>query len=245
MLGRPLAVGALGMVLLLGLAVVVFYFGVSPRPSDLRKRVADFVNTYDGGHCFFVEPVMVEDSYVDLEGAGPSTSLSEVPPLFDVLDREFARQFGFAAQIYVVSVTTEQCPAVNFLARTKNQPGITPRLDIDTSALRIPGAPLTGSVAEFGDRHVELLLIFDDGCVFNVTEHLRPNGTTKSFSFRPEKSPGPRPQLVFAVASSKPLEALKLPPDGLRAEHVFAQMQAEMLHSGQTAKVGWKGFILD
>jgi hypothetical protein len=137
-------------------------------------------------------------------------------------------------------------PGGQFLSRTKNQPGTTPRLDIDVSALQNPGGSVTGSVAEFGGRHVELLLIADDGYVFNVTEYLRPTGNTKTFSFRPDKSPGPiRPQLVFAITSSKPLEALKLASNKLRAEGVFAQVQAEVLRSDQTVKVGWKRFLLE
>jgi len=92
-----------------------------------------------------------------------------------------------------------------------------------------------------------LLLIADDGYVFNVTEHVRPTGNTETFSFNPVRNdPGPpRPQLLFAIASSKPLEALKLPSNGLRADQVFAQALAEMLRTRQTLNVSWKHFMLE
>src|SRR5262249_23026904 len=147
-------------VLLLGVGGVGFYFSNSPpQPTDLRKRIVEFVNTYDGGDCFFVEPVTVKDGAVTLAGLGTSASQSETPASFWVLNDNFRRQFGFEADIGVRWVTLEQCPAVNFLSRTKNQPGTTPRLDIDVSALQDPGGSLRGSVAEFGDRHIELVLI--------------------------------------------------------------------------------------
>ena len=274
-LGRRLTKVAVALTLLLGGGSVGFYFvkdwgsssvNVAPPPpylgptvpepvgeparppTDLRKRITEFLDGYDGGDCFFVELVTAEDGDAYLEGLGTSASPSEAPASFELLDREFERQFGFEARIGVHWVTPEQCPAVNFLSRTKKQPGTAPRLEIDASGLQSggPRAPLTGSVAKFGDRHVELLLIADDGYVFNVTEHLRPTGNTETFSFRPVKNdPGPpRPQLLFAIASSKPLEALKLPPDGLRADQVFAQALAEMLRRSQTLNVSWKHFML-
>jgi serine/threonine-protein kinase len=222
---------------------------VAPRPAYPTERIIEFINNYNGGDCFFAEPLKVENGDAYLEGLGTSASPSEAPESFEILDREFERQFGFEARIGVHWVTAEQCPAVNFLSRTKSQGGTNPRLDIDVSGLRnrdIPG-PLTGSLAGVGDQHVELIVIADDGYVFNVTEHLRPTGNAKTFSFKPVKNnPGPpRPQLLFAVTSSKPLEALKLPPDGLAAKQVFTQVLAEMLRSGQTLKVSWKHFMLE
>ncbi len=215
-------------------------------PTDLRHRITEFLDAYDGGGCFFVEPVTVEDGDASLEGFGTSASPSVPPASFELLDREFERQFRFEARIGVHWVTPEQCPAVNFLSRTRKQPGTAPRLEIDASALR-GGGSLTGSIAEFGDRHVELLLVGDDGYVSYATKLLRSTGGTKTFSFRPRQDkPGPpQPQLLFAIASSKPLETLKLLPDGSRAEQVFAQVLAEMLRSGQTLNVAWKLFMLE
>jgi eukaryotic-like serine/threonine-protein kinase len=275
MLGGRLTKIALVLALLLGGGSVGLYFGkdlisppinppppppplgstesgsveAPPRPptdqrTDLKTRITEFLESYDGGDCFYVEPATVAD--LDLEGLGTSPSPSQAPAAFELLDREFERRFGFEARIGVHWVTPEQCPAVNFLSRTRKQPDAAPRLDIDASGLRGAGprTALTGSVSAIGDRHIELLLIADDGYVFNVTEYIKPTGNT--FSFNPVKNdPGPpRPQLLFAIASSRPLQVLKLPPDGSRADQVFAQVLAEMLRSGQTLNVGWKHFML-
>jgi serine/threonine-protein kinase len=219
---------------------------ISRPPTDLRQRITEFLDTYNGGDCFFVELMTAEDGDAYLEGLGTSASPSAPPASFELLDREFERQFRFEARIGVHWVTPEQCPAVNFLSRTKRQPGTGPRLDIDASGLR-RGDALTGFVAQFGDRHVELLLIGDDGYVSNATTRLRSTGDTKTFSFTPHQAkPGPpQPQLLFAIASSKQLEALKLPTEGPRADQVFAQVLAEMLRSGQTFNVAWKLFMLE
>jgi len=78
----------------------------------------------------------VKDGDVTLEGLGTSASPSETPASFRVLNDKFRRQFGFEADIGVYWVTLEQCPAVNFLSRVKDQLGTAPRLDIDASGLR-------------------------------------------------------------------------------------------------------------
>jgi serine/threonine-protein kinase len=142
-------------------------------------------------------------------------------------------------------VTPEQCPAVNFLSRTKNEPGVAPQLDIDATALANGGMRIAGSITEFGDRPVELLLITDDGVVSKVTEPLKQSGDIKTFSFRLVKDrDSPPGQLLFVVASSKPIEALKLPPSGSPAEQVFTRALAEKLQTRQTFNVSWKYFRL-
>jgi len=264
--GRRLTKVVVALALLLGAASIVFYLvkdllvppinmtsqppsldptkqePIPTRPStDLQQRITEFLDTYDGGGCFFVGHVTVEAGDARLEGLG----ISRTP--FDALYSEFIRQFGGDPTIAWGQVTPEQCPAVNFLSRTKNEPGVAPRLDIDAAPLANGSLRIAGSIAEFGDRHVELLLISDDGVVSKMTEPLKQSGDIKTFSFRlmkenPDSPPG---QLLFVVASSKPLEALKLPPGGSPAEQVFTRALAEKLQTRQSVNVSWRYFRLE
>jgi len=214
---------------------------VRPPSTDLRTRITEFLDTYNGGGCFYVGHVTIEGGDARLEGLG----VSQTP--FDALYSEFVRQFGGDPTIAWGPVTPEQCPAVNFLSRTKNEPGVAPRLDIDAAALPNGGLRITGSIAEFADRYVELVLISDDGIVSKLMEPLKQSGNIKTFSFGlvKENLGSPPGQLLFVVASSKPIEALKLPPAGLPAEQVFTRTLAEKLQAGQTVNVGWKYFRLE
>jgi hypothetical protein len=215
-------------------------FSPVERPSaDPKERVSQFVSTYDGGDCFFVAPVTVAEGKATLEGYG-----SSVAP-FEILDYEFKRQNGFEASIGVHQVTSAQCAAVSFLSRVRNQRGPVPRLDISAAALRSGGA-LTGTIADFGNRNVDLLLVADDGFVHNLTGMLKPAGDTRSFNVRMQKTDaGPaQPQLLIAIAGAKPLEALK-PAQLGSAEQVFAQLLAEALQSGQSLNVSAKYFKLE
>jgi hypothetical protein len=214
-----------------------------------RQRIVEFVDAYDGGDCFFVALDAVEDDNAVIDGLG-----SSVAP-FEILDYEFKRQNGFEPSIGVHQVMAEQCPAVSFLFHTRRQRSAAPRLDAVTAGLK-EGGPLTGSVsgAAPGAGVVELLLVADDGYVRNLTALLKPKPEPKSepggamnFTIGIRKtSPGPpRPQLLIAVASARPLEALKLAPDGTLAGQVFPRALAEATRSGQTLNVSAKYFMLE
>jgi eukaryotic-like serine/threonine-protein kinase len=268
-LGGRLTKVAIALALLLIVGSVVIYFGkdwlspqinvapppphldppkpiavsppVPPRPTDLLTRINEFLDAYNGGDCFFVGHVTIKDGDPYLEGLGT------LKAPFDALYSEFIRQFGGDPTIAWGSVTPEQCPAVNFLSRSKNEPGVAPRLDIDVTALPNGGLRIAGSISEFGDRQVELLLISDDGIANKLVEPLKQSGNIKTFSFKltrdiPNSPPG---QLLLAIASSKPLEALKLPPKGVPAKEVFTQVLTEKVRTGQAVNVSWRYFRLD
>ncbi len=127
----------------------------------------------------------------------------------------------------------------------RNQRGRAPRLEIRAVALR-DGDALTGTVADFGNRDVALLLVADDGSVRNLSDELRTTGDTKSFNFQIQKSGAEpsQPNLLLAVAESKPLEVLRRAQLG-KADQVFAQLLAEALQSEQAVNVSAKFFTLE
>jgi serine/threonine-protein kinase len=211
------------------------------RPiAGSRQRIVDFVTAYDGGDCFFVAPEEVDDGKATLDGLG-----SAVAP-FEVFDYEFKRRNGFEPTIGLHQVMAEQCPAVSFLFHTRHHRNTAPRLAAGAVGLK-DGAPLTGSVSDTGTGIVELLLVADDGYVRNLTALLKPGAGGRTFAAGIRKtSPGPpRPMILMAVASAKPLEALKLPPDGTLAAEVFPKVLAEALHGGMTLGVSAKYFMLE
>ena len=249
-LGRQLVRGALGLILLLGILSIVVYFSISPPPpADLRKRIVEFVNVYEGGDCFFITPEQLSDNPVsrDLDALG-SPGSARAGGVFGVLYYELKRQLRFDAEIGVHEVMTKQCPAVNFLFRNRNQAGTAPRLDIVTAGLKEDPPRLRGTIAEFGNRHVELLLVQDVGSVRNLKQFLVPSdGNTIKFSFRigTDDAGPPKPQLLIAVASLMPLAALNLPDDGAAADQAFAQALTEAAERSQTLNVSAKYFMLE
>ena len=126
-----------------------------------------------------------------------------------------------------------------------------PRLDIVTPELKNDPPRLRGTVAGFGDRRAQLLLVQDDGYVVNLNNvkgALTPSDdNTMKFSVRIGKAkPGPpQPQLLIAVVSSMPLVALNFAQDGAPAEQVFRQALTEAAERSLPLNVSAKFIVLE
>jgi serine/threonine-protein kinase len=223
-----LTAAALALLLLLG------------NPID---RIVQFVNTYEGGDCFWVVPVIVAEQDVTIYGLGNSGLDNPTAP-FHLLDREFRREIGFDATIEVNLVKPAQCAAVTFLSRTRGQSSAMPRLDIDEDKLRAEGI-LAGSITAIHGRYFDLLLVADDGTVRNLMSVTTSGGATKSFEIpMPPFDDGlTQPQLLLAAVSNAPLAALNVTKPSA-ANAVFARAHAEALEAGQQLTVGVKYFRL-
>ena len=132
-------------------------------------------------------------------------------------------------------VTEAQCPAVTFLNKVKGEGPRGPRIDLDNFNLR-SGEVLTGLVSGFGNRTVELLLVFDNGMVENATNLLKPGTDAKTFAIgmtRQQGASGARPQILIAVASERPIAALRS-AGAVSADQFFPAVLAEASLGGRT-----------
>lgn len=190
-----------------------------PTPTtDIRR----FIQQYDGGDCFFITPVAIGVSATVIEGFGASTAP------FELLDKAFKKSQGFEASIGIRLVTPPQCPAITFLNRLRGDGSRAPRISIASVKLR-PGETLAGTVENFANRVVELLLIGDDGQVQNMSYLLRPGTDSLSFSIELPRSDSPKsnvPQLLMAVATPRVLDSLRQPVP-TPADQFFLQALSE------------------
>jgi serine/threonine-protein kinase len=210
------------------------------RPSVVGRadKIRQYVEQYDGGECFFVTPVAIGETAAALEGFGASARP------FDALDAAFRREQGFEASIGVRQVTQAQCPAITFLQRLRRSPRA-PRLQIDSVQMR-NGEILSGSIEDFGSRSVELLLVSDGGIVQNVSAYLKPGIDAKTFNIgmRRDGLSGSQPQLLIAVAASKPLESLRT-AGAVDAARLFPAALAEADKTQQTVSATARYFKLE
>ena len=209
------------------------------EPPLSADRINRYIAGYDGGDCFFAEPVTVTDGAAQIEGYGTT-----VRP-FEKFDEAFKREHGFEADIGLRQVAVPQCPAVTFLRRTRGARASIPRLSIAETNLK-PGQPLTGNIESNGEGHLELLLVSDTGSVHNLTGLLKTARGGKSFNLKMQRTSGSgaQPQLLLAIASTKPLQALRLAQPAA-AEQVFAQAAGEAARTGQALGAEIKYFKLE
>jgi serine/threonine-protein kinase len=197
----------------------------APAPSAgdgavRTDRVRRFVEQYSGGNCFFIVPVAISSNAAVIEGFGAST----VP--FDALDKAFKRDLGFEASIGARLVTQAQCPAIKFLGEHTGSPARTPRINLSSIEVR-NGETLSGTIENFANRVVELLLVSDSGEVQNLSYLLKPGIDSLSFSIPMQRgSGGDGPQLVMAVATPQVLDSLRQPKP-TAADTFFLQAVSE------------------
>jgi serine/threonine-protein kinase len=196
------------------------------QPADPAVgRIARFLNSYDGGDCFLIKPLKIAqgDTLIEVFGG------SRAP--FTALGGDFARENGFRAAITQHQVTEAQCGAVNFVRRLRDQSRTAGRLDIRTEALA-GGPVLSGTVGGFGSENLELLLVGADGRVEKLRSLVTPSGQTA------------QPQLLIAIVSDLPIEALK-PAVLDKADMLFSVIFVETQQASNIINAAVKYFKLE
>ena len=212
--------------------------------SEAAARINRFVNAYQGGDCFFATPATGADGRLVIDAYAAAVAS------FETFLADFKRANGFDAPLNPQRITEPQCPAIAFLSRLRGSPGTAPRLANVAPELR-SGSTLSGTLGDPGDRRVELLLIADDGLVYNITSRLAPGVGERMFNLviRLVESGPPRPQLIIAVASNVALTAFKLPQGAMgslgAADQVFPRAINEARQSGELLAASVKYFRLE
>jgi eukaryotic-like serine/threonine-protein kinase len=220
-----------------------------PQPvavdPDTTQRIGRFLDAYQSGDCFFAAPATSADNRSAID------ALFALPAALDAFKGDYRRAVGGDANVIQERITTQQCAVPTFLTRLRSATGPPLRLDLATSGLR-SGATMTGSVTGIGDRQFELLLVADDGLVYSMTSRATSAGAdSKTFGFAIKLvDPGAaRPQLVVAVASSRPLGALKPVASGGislgAADQLFPRLLNEARQPGQVVSASTRYFRLE
>ena len=204
-----------------------------PSPATRAGEITRYIHNYRGGDCLYIFPVAVSANGAQIEGYG-----ADVAP-FMTLNEAFKQSIGFEALIDFRQVLAAQCPALTFLGKLRGNSALAPRITVintDPKSGQIlikSGQSIDGEIDNYGNRHIELLLVSDDGTVYNVTRLLKPTGEGKSFRLRLELTnpTGALPQLLVAVASTQPLAMLN-PSAGVAANDFFPRVFAEAERSG-------------
>jgi serine/threonine protein kinase len=212
-----------------------------PAPADAAQRIERYANSYQGGDCFLAIPSTAADGRTILDVFATSTA--------DIgrFQAEFKRANGFDVTISQQLITPAQCPAISFLSRLRAVVGTPPRLDVGATLVR-SGSAMSGTVGGISDRAIDLLLVADDGLVYNITNRLLGAGDSRPFSviIKLVEAGATKPQLVLAVAAGRPLATLRGNAGGSlgAAEQLFPRVLNEARQAGQMPNASAKLFRL-
>ncbi|MBN9453525.1 MAG: protein kinase [Bosea sp.] len=209
-----------------------------PEPRTPAERIERYVRDYDGGSCFFLWPLEIGDRKATLEGFGSSSAP------FVAFDSAFKAAQGFEAQIHLRPMTEAQCPMVDFLRR----PGIgidrSPRVQIGAFNMK-SGDILNGSVEAGGGQNLDVVLIGDDGLVYNLASFMKREGGKVTFNLKLESTGGAaRPQTVLALVTKEALPALS-GPNPSPASEFFANLKLDLARQSGKLGLGIKYFRIE
>ncbi len=211
-----------------------------PRPATISpsERIERYVASYDGGPCFFLWPTAIAAQKAEIEGFGTAADP------FVTFDSAFQKENGFEAQIQLRPVTAAQCPVTTFLRQLDKRIDRRPRLQIGAFVMK-SGEALSGSVEGFDGQNLDILLIGDDGLVYNLASYLRRDGAKATFALKLQSTGGAaKPQIVLALVSPSPL-ATTSGANPMPATEFFAALAEEAKRSGDTLGLGLKYFRLE
>jgi serine/threonine protein kinase len=208
--------------------------GTPNRADHVRK----YVEQYDGGDCFFMLPVAISSAAAVIEGFGTSTAP------FDAFEKAFKRDLGFEAAIGVRQVTQAQCPAIKFLSQLGSNHARAPRINLASVEVK-DGETLNGSIENFANRIIELLLVSESGQVQSLSYLLKPGTDSLSFSIGMQRSgaAGAGPQLIMAVATTQVIPSLRQPRP-MAADTFFLQALSEAQRNNLTITTAARYFRL-
>jgi serine/threonine-protein kinase len=179
-------------------------------PSQGVDAMADrltWVRGYDGGNCFFASAVGMAGQKTQIEGFGDRVGA------FQKLLADYGKTFGGEPDIAVRLIRDKQCPLTDFLNRLRtNSSSDAPDLELVKYEL-VNRDPLSGSLSMQPSGETHLYLVDHDGIAHNLDGVIRRNGETAQFSIplglEPGKESGPLPQVLLAIATSGPVEAMQ------------------------------------
>lgn len=211
---------------------------MGPEPRTPAERIERFVRTYNGGSCFSLWPLEIGDRKAVLEGFGRGTE-----PFVD-FDSAFKTAQGFEAQISLRSLTAAQCPVADFMRR----PGVaidrSPKLQIGSFNMK-SGEVLSGTVEAGGGQNLDVILVGDDGLVYNLASYMKRDGGKVGFNLKLESTGGPaRPQTVLALVSREALPALS-GPNPSPASEFFANLKLDLARQGGPLGLAVKYFRIE
>ncbi len=211
---------------------------VPPAPLTPTERLQRYIRDYNGGDCFLVMATAVSAASAEIDAFASDTSR------IDSFDKDFAKANGWEAQIAAGPVAPGQCNAVRYVKRLRADGNaglaqLSLAREVVKSGQNLEGA-LTSAMPNVG-----LFLIGDDGKAHDASTSLVGDGPRRSFSLRMDRFAATRnqPNLLLAIASARPLGALRLTGAAPTGDLLTAAIREAANGSG--VEVAMKFFTLD
>jgi serine/threonine-protein kinase len=175
--------------------------GTTLGVEERVRRLSTYVRQFDGGPCFYLSPLALGDAKAEIEGYGTETKA------FQEFTEDFKLINGFDADVIMRPIAAAQCGITRFLRLidTGRDPAV--RFTLQNYNVRA-GQSLNGSIAGAAGRHVEVLLVTDDGRLQTLPTRSNATRGTVDIALRMESDEDRRrPKVLVALLTPKRLQA--------------------------------------
>ena len=222
----------------------------TPAPKFDVAALTHFASTYGDDKCFKADTISLSESTARLAALGTEEERSNFA-------RAFAQQAGFEPQITFNPVTSNQCGFVASLSKLPAHSGSPLQVTLDRGEMRgnqadqsSMGDALNVSVMGAGDRNVYLYVIDYEGGVQAINRacpnciKMKPGEITASLSLSKPDDSAPAgldffPVLIFAAASTKPLNGINAQDAYDAGDFVKALLQDSAASGDFSSSVGY------
>ena len=177
---------------------------VSPARLSPEEKGKAFVNTFDGGDCFFVDSRPGETEAHSYQAVG-----GDLAP-FKRFDSLYKSEVGVEAKLTAALITREECPALDLIRLGADNREARPRIELANYTVG-RGKPLAGTISNLSGRHLYLVLVDNEGLAYSLDARPQPGGRDATFSvpLTPNANSAGSMQVLLAFAALKPIPALE------------------------------------
>jgi serine/threonine protein kinase len=168
------------------------------------EKAAAFLRTFDGGQCFFARRQIVSGGSIAIQGIGSDKAA------FQRFYGAFIHETGVEPTLNVRLINASECPAVDLIRAGGLDRPEGPKIDLAGYEVG-RGKPLSGTVSGLAGRHLDLLLVSNDGNVYRLDNRILPGGGGASFNqtITPDVTSIGALQWLLAIVAPKPVPALE------------------------------------
>ncbi len=174
------------------------------KPLDQAAAMVDWLKNYNGGACFYASPMAVSENSMQIEGFSTSVVAMEK------LEADFTAAHGITPEIQARLIDKNQCAVAEFLQAIRTSAMTKPTLELSSSNVK-SGQSLSGELEKIENGSVSLVLIDNEGVIYNLEGFLKKEDSTASFNIKlvDLETRDPLPQLILALSSREGITTIR------------------------------------
>ncbi|ARC90750.1 serine/threonine-protein kinase [Rhodovulum sp. MB263] len=205
--------------------------GIEARlPPRQEAGRTGFLAAWDGGPCSYLTRVETGPRAGVVERYGRGGAAEGKGKDNAALAAAYEARFGSRPAVLERPVSEAQCAVLDFARSLQARPGPLPVLSATPEQVA-SGAEVRAAVAAPGPARVWVALVAPDGAVYDLTDRIGPDGSLRFGLSLPEGAPA-APQLLLAVAATRPLAAAATAADGTPAAQLLPALLEEIAGRG-------------